>query len=172
MQIISKSEAKTKIIGQKIGRALHYLLKERRFQGALSVLLMGDLGSGKTTFVKGFAKAFKIKEELVISPTFIIYNKFDFRDGFLYHFDLYRLKKGKDLIKLGFKDILKQKNTVVLIEWAEKLKNFKFNKQTLLKIYFQHIQGDQRKIMIKETPMLKYFKSLDWRPLKFNEILP
>lgn len=150
MKIIAKNEKETKIIGQKLGQACLDLLKKDGLKESLVILLFGNLGSGKTTFVKGFSKAFKIKEENIISPSFIIYNKFRFRSGFLYHFDLYRINEYKDLLKLGFKDILKQKNVIVLIEWADKLKNFKFKNVAVVEIYFQHKSGDKRKIIINE----------------------
>lgn len=82
--------------------------------------LEGELGSGKTTFVQGFAQGFGIKEK-VISPTFVLIrqHKVPKTNLMLYHIDLYRIEQ---IGELGLKEILSNKNNIVLIEWAEKLK--------------------------------------------------
>jgi len=95
--------------------------------------LVGELGSGKTTFVQGVASAFGIKGYLV-SPTFILIRKYKIgiipENKFLrdfYHIDLYRIngKNIKDEIEnLGLKEIISGSGNVVLIEWAEKIKKF------------------------------------------------
>lgn len=84
------------------------------------LLLEGDLGSGKTTFVQGFARGLGVKEK-VLSPTFVLIRQYQIpnNSSVLYHIDLYRIEKFKEL---GLKEILSNKNNVVLIEWAEKLK--------------------------------------------------
>lgn len=92
--------------------------------GAMVVGLIGDLGAGKTTFVKTFAKALGIKSR-IISPTFIIIKRFALpkdKTGFknLYHLDCYRIS-SKDLIKLGFKTAIKDKENLMVIEWADRI---------------------------------------------------
>ncbi len=94
--------------------------------GATVIALIGDLGAGKTTFVKAFAKALGIRSR-IISPTFIIVKRFSLahnKKGFknLYHLDCYRVS-SRDLIKLGFKDALKDKENLIVIEWADRIKN-------------------------------------------------
>ena len=102
-----------------------------------TIALTGELGAGKTTFIQGFAKGLGIKEK-IISPTFVLIRQ----HKNLYHVDLYRLNDFKDL---GLEEILSDKNNIVLIEWAEKLK--KLPKGTV-KISIQ-IQGPStRKIKI------------------------
>jgi tRNA threonylcarbamoyladenosine biosynthesis protein TsaE len=82
--------------------------------------LTGDLGSGKTTFAKAFAKSLGVKHK-VKSPTFIISMRYPLkgRRG-LYHFDFYRLTSRRQLESVGFEEILSQKNRLVLIEWIDK----------------------------------------------------
>lgn len=84
--------------------------------------LFGELGSGKTTFAGGFARALGISTRL-LSPTFTIVRRYPMLShaGFLYHLDLYRTEGEKDLFGLGIQEILKDPDSIVLIEWAEKL---------------------------------------------------
>lgn len=82
------------------------------------VALVGDLGSGKTTFVQGLAKGLGVKQR-IISPTFILmrnYNHF-------YHLDLYRLEDNvwEEVKNLGVEEIWDNPDNVVVIEWAEKI---------------------------------------------------
>lgn len=86
------------------------------------VALVGELGAGKTTFVQAFAKAMGIKKR-ILSPTFLIMKRFPLsrESNFanLFHIDAYRVD-AEDLIELGFQEMLKGKN-VVLIEWADRV---------------------------------------------------
>jgi len=84
--------------------------------------LKGNLGTGKTQFVKGICDYFKVKE-VVNSPTFIIVNEYEGTDGEakrikIYHFDLYRLSSASELSVIGFDEYLNP-NSLVLIEWPE-----------------------------------------------------
>lgn len=99
------------------------LLKGER-DGAVVVSLNGPLGSGKTTFAQGFAKALGVKTRL-LSPTFIIVRRYDIshHSFFLYHIDLYRIEKGAQTEQLGLGEIFADPRAVVLIEWAEYLGN-------------------------------------------------
>ncbi len=113
--ITTTSPQETARIGQEFGNCV-------REKGIRVVCLYGELGSGKTTFVQGFAKGLGIATRL-LSPTFIIVRRYQIPDnsGFLYHLDLYRMEGEKDLLGLGLPEILADSNSVVLIEWAEKL---------------------------------------------------
>jgi tRNA threonylcarbamoyladenosine biosynthesis protein TsaE len=84
--------------------------------------LKGNLGTGKTQFVKGLCEHFKVKE-VVNSPTFIIVNEYEGTNGEakqfrIYHFDLYRLNSASELGVIGFDEYLNP-NSLVLIEWPE-----------------------------------------------------
>ena len=113
--------------------------------------LYGDLGSGKTQFVKGICKYFNVIDS-VNSPTFIIvneYNGFDKRsetDIKIYHFDLYRLSNFRQLQEIGFEDYLSpDSNSICLIEWpgiAEK-----YLKEILIKVYFNYGKDENERIL-------------------------
>lgn len=86
--------------------------------------LSGKLGSGKTTFVQGYAEGLGIKDK-IISPTFVLIKQYIFpkTKKTFYHVDLYRLEYTKDLESLGLKEIISNPENIILIEWAEKAKD-------------------------------------------------
>ena len=82
------------------------------------VLLEGNLGSGKTTFVKSFCKYLNIKDK-ILSPTFNIINEYNIDEyKKIYHFDLYRLKSREELIEIDFLDYI-DSGSYCFIEWPE-----------------------------------------------------
>ena len=84
------------------------------------ILLRGDLGAGKTTLVKGIAAAFDAAaEEDVTSPTFTLVHEYRGPYANLYHIDLYRIDKPRELDTLALDD-LRFENSILLIEWGEK----------------------------------------------------
>lgn len=109
-------------------------------------LLIGDLGAGKTTFIKYFAKIAGVKAT-VTSPTFNILQTYSCKNTTIYHFDLYRLESSLELEEVGFYEFTKENNTI-FIEWANKfnIENFftKYNK-----INFYIIDENKRKIEVK-----------------------
>lgn len=103
---------------QKIGRELAQKILKKRNKEAFVLALRGDLGGGKTTFLQGFAKGLGIKEN-VLSPTYVILKRY----GNFFHFDCYRLKNAKDILELGFEEIISNPKNIVAIEWAERMKD-------------------------------------------------
>lgn len=87
-------------------------------KGGEIVCLSGNLGSGKTTLVKGIARGLKIDPNTVNSPTFVIMNVYDGRLP-LYHFDFYRLEDPKEIGGIGYDEFL-YGNGVAVIEWSER----------------------------------------------------
>lgn len=88
------------------------------------VALFGDLGAGKTEFVKGICRYFSV-EELVTSPTFTIINQYrgitdDGDTVKLYHVDLYRIETPEELAETGFDDCVFAHDAIKLVEWPEK----------------------------------------------------
>lgn len=82
--------------------------------------LEGELGSGKTTFVKGLAEGLGLKHpEQVKSPTFVLMHIYKAKIP-LYHFDCYRLESLEELENIGFEDFVNDSNAISCIEWAEK----------------------------------------------------
>jgi tRNA threonylcarbamoyladenosine biosynthesis protein TsaE len=85
------------------------------------IALRGELGSGKTSFARGFIRALGRGDEEVPSPTFTLVEVYGFADGApaVWHFDLYRLAKSEDVYELGFEEALG--GAILLIEWPERL---------------------------------------------------
>ncbi len=81
------------------------------------ILLIGQLGAGKTTFVKGLAKGLGIEEKMVRSPTFVIMNVYQ-GTQVLYHVDLYRIDDVNELFYIGIEDALDDEG-IVAVEWAD-----------------------------------------------------
>ncbi len=84
--------------------------------------LIGDLGTGKTTFAQGFAIALGVKSR-VGSPTFKLVSEYNGRDYKLYHIDAYRLKNSNEFLNIGGEEYLISKNNYTLIEWADIIEN-------------------------------------------------
>lgn len=112
------------------------------------IALIGDLGSGKTTFTQGFAQGLGIKDK-IISPTFVLIrqHKLPNSERYLFHLDLYRLEKETEFSQLGLTDLLADPKNIILIEWAEKILAH-LPPKTLV-INFQKLPGDKRKISLK-----------------------
>ena len=85
------------------------------------ICLTGELGTGKTCFVKGLAAGLGIKDRSITSPTFIIINEYKGNIP-LYHIDLYRIGVIEDLRDIGMEEIIYGKG-VTAIEWAERIKD-------------------------------------------------
>jgi tRNA threonylcarbamoyladenosine biosynthesis protein TsaE len=86
------------------------------------IALIGNLGSGKTTFTQGFAKGLGISEN-VGSPTFKLVSEYDGQKGKLIHVDAYRLEGIDDFLNIGGEDILATPKAIILIEWGDKLES-------------------------------------------------
>ena len=128
-----------------VGRKLADLLKPPQL-----LLLRGDLGTGKTTLVKGIAQALDAAEpDEVTSPTFTLIHEFDgSRDGKpvkLYHLDVYRLESERQLETLGLDELLTP-DALVLVEWGEKFKSIR--KRATGEIVIASEGGDARKITV------------------------
>lgn len=115
---ISRSDRETQELGEEFAK---------RLKPGDVVCLYGDLGYGKTTFVKGVARGLGVKSR-IISPTFVIVRQHKLGDRFqalgtreLVHIDLYRIEDERQLVGIGLEDILEDKNAIKLIEWPEKL---------------------------------------------------
>lgn len=90
---------------------------------ATVVGLYGDLGAGKTTFTKSVAKVLGV-EDTVTSPTFVIEKVYELRNQkftHLIHIDAYRIEREEELLSLGWQEILKDPNNLILIEWPERV---------------------------------------------------
>jgi tRNA threonylcarbamoyladenosine biosynthesis protein TsaE len=106
--VTTRIEQETEYVGRRIGEML---------EGPMVVALQGELGSGKTVFVRGAAKGLAV-EQAVTSPTFILLKVYQGRLP-VYHFDFYRLEEPEELDYLGFEEYLPG-DGVAFVEWAER----------------------------------------------------
>jgi len=138
METLTKSAEETKALGREIAA------KPIENSSAIYAL-QGELGSGKTTFVQGFAEGLGIKQR-IISPTFILMRKYELKRRDFYHMDLYRFEENvwQEAKNLGIEDIWNDPKNIVVIEWAEKIKDRVPEKATWIK--FENMGEDKRKI--------------------------
>ncbi len=145
IEITTNSSEETKKAGIAMAATLEK--KPLKFSQALVIALEGDLGSGKTTFIQGLAAGLGVKEN-VLSPTFVIQKDFslslkNYKD--LFHIDAYRLKNPEELLELGFGDLIKNPENIIVIEWADKIQ--KILPKNVIKINFNNLGEDKRKII-------------------------
>lgn len=108
----SRSPEETQSLGAQFGQFL---------QGGETLLLSGQLGAGKTLFVKGVAEALGVPEDEVTSPSFTLVNHYAGRLK-LYHIDLYRLNEGAQAAHaVDLDELLMDESAVIIIEWAERM---------------------------------------------------
>jgi len=146
MKVESTSPEETMGLGRRVGAACP--------AGTL-LALVGDLGAGKTRFVKGIAAGLGIREDEVTSPTFVLMNLHPGRLP-LAHFDLYRLETV-DLPSLGFYDV--REDGVVVMEWADKVDEkllgdhvrveFAFTGETSRRLIF-HARGERSEKLLRD----------------------
>lgn len=111
--------------------------------------LVGELGAGKTTFSKEFLRQLGVMHHIQ-SPTFSIINSYDISfNGFkkVFHVDVYRIEDLKELEVLHFKDILENPENLVVLEWADKIKDLISPSADW--IYFGHDTNETRKVSIQ-----------------------
>ncbi len=129
------SEEETEAVAREIGSD---------WKGTEVVLLQGELGAGKTVFVRGLASGLGVKDlSEVCSPSFTLVNIYQGRWP-IYHIDLYRLDREEDILNLGWEDYLGK--GVIIVEWGEKV-SFDFGQP----VYYVEIEidsQDRRKISV------------------------
>lgn len=113
--------------------------------GRTKVMLYGEIGAGKTTFVKAFCKKMQT-DEVANSPTFSIINEYEYPEGLIYHIDLYRLKTLDEALDIGIEDYLYDQH-YCFIEWAELVENILPN--DIISIYFETQDDGSRSVTMK-----------------------
>jgi tRNA threonylcarbamoyladenosine biosynthesis protein TsaE len=136
----TRSESETAALGRDVSRTLR--------SGSV-VLLFGDLGAGKTAFVRGLAEGLGIAPDEVSSPTFTLIQ--EYRGGRLplFHVDLYRLDDPREIEDLGLDEIAI--DGVMAIEWADKLRS---RPRGAIDIHIQHRDGAAREITLSGSSEL------------------
>ena len=113
MIFISESTEQTQNLAKKLAKQIN--------PGSI-ISLVGDLGTGKTTFTKGFAKQLGIKDPIT-SPTFKLVSEYQTINYTLFHIDAYRIDGPIDFLNIGGEEYLTSKNNVTIIEWGDLLKD-------------------------------------------------
>lgn len=135
----TNSEQDTFALGQQVAAALH---------PGTFVLLHGDLGAGKTAFVRGMAAGLGANPDDVSSPTFVLIQHYKGRTP-LVHVDLYRLETGAAVDDLGLEELVS--GAVVAIEWAERLPR---PLEGSVNVRIEDLGGDARRITLTDSSAL------------------
>lgn len=138
MEFICKNEKQTKKFAKKFAKKLN---------GGEIILLIGDLGAGKTTFTKSVAKYLKIKEHIT-SPTFTMVNEYHSGRLVLYHFDMYRIEDDSEAREIGLEEYFNS-NAVCMIEWPERIERLLPKNRIEIKI--EKIDETSRKFIVSKV---------------------
>ncbi len=133
---ISHSPADTEALGERFGRAA---------QTGLVIALSGDLGAGKTQFVRGLARGLGIAGR-VHSPTFTLVNEYGGGRLKLFHLDLYRLETAEQILSAGIEDYLSP-DGVSVVEWAERIADCRLPIADLKNVKIEILNETERKII-------------------------
>ena len=131
----TNSDKETEAVGEQFGRTV---------KDGTVVAMYGDLGAGKTAFVRGMARGMGITER-VSSPTFTIVNEY-LGDRELIHFDMYRLQSADELFDIGWEDYI-ARGAVCAVEWSENVKDAFFGDE--IEVIIDKLGDNQRQITIK-----------------------
>lgn len=142
MLIRTRSDKETQKLGEKLGR------KQKSAKDRAFLCLYGELGAGKTTFVRGLAKGLGIGQR-VASPTFTYQRIYRRGRQKLYHFDCYRLSKPDELFLQEIYEAAQRNDGVIAIEWADRVADFLPKNRT--DIYLKYQNEKTRKITILTT---------------------
>ena len=163
MEFITKNTEETRRIGEDLAREISGFKSKEKF--ALVMALEGELGAGKTTFVQGFARGLKL-ENKITSPTFVLFKIYPIRPfeipqdrqaqgrplrikSFfrqMIHVDCYRLRDHKDLAAIGFKEEIRNKENIILVEWSDRVQPILPERH--IKVHIDHLSENERKITI------------------------
>ncbi len=96
----------------------------KTLKGGETIALIGQLGSGKTTFTQALGEALGIRKK-ILSPTFVLMQRYPVPGTslFFYHLDLYRTKGWADIVAVGLPEIWTRPDTITIIEWADKIRS-------------------------------------------------
>ena len=135
-----RTPEETFLLGERIGESLN---------GGEMILLAGGLGAGKTLFTKGLMNGLYYDIDEVTSPSFTLVNLYKTEKFDVYHIDLWRIDENANAaFAVGLDEIVEDETAVVIIEWAERLKDFAFPEQTF-RIEITGDGDDARKIEIR-----------------------
>ena len=134
------------LIGEKKteDKAKNFASLIKGFKNSLLINLIGNLGAGKTTFVRGLIQELGF-DEFVKSPTFTIVESYESDNLKVFHFDLYRIEDDKELQAIGVEDYLTEENAITLVEWPEKSKRYFNNPDYIIEL--NHCDNDEKRLI-------------------------
>ena len=134
------------LIGEKEteDKAKNFASLIKGFKNSLLINLIGNLGAGKTTFVRGLIQELGF-DEFVKSPTFTIVESYESDNLKIFHFDLYRIEDDKELQAIGVEDYLIEENAITLVEWPEKSKRYFNNPDYIIEL--NHCDNDEKRLI-------------------------
>ena len=171
MEFNIESEKELKDVAEELQKALFMKMalesRTGKKYGAIVIGLFGDLGSGKTSFTKKFAKLFGINAKDIISPTFVLQKRFDIskidepaknknkqKNKLLqhpfknfYHLDVYRIESPSEIQSIGWNEITADPQNIILVEWANKIDDLLPDET--IKIFFKSTGENSRNIKIE-----------------------
>ena len=133
-----ESVEETQDLAKKLAKNIH---------PGITIALIGDLGTGKTTFTKGFARQMGIKDH-VTSPTFKLISEYQGKKYKLNHIDAYRMNGPEDFLNIGGEEYLLSKNSITIIEWGDLLNDILPSKTIRVKFIRIKSPKESRKIEI------------------------
>jgi tRNA threonylcarbamoyladenosine biosynthesis protein TsaE len=140
LEILSNGPEDTSNLGVKLAEAL---------DGGEVIELIGDLGTGKTQFVRGVARGLGSKD-VVQSPSFTISRIYQATgDVYLHHFDLYRLGENTGIIKTELQEVLNDPLAILVSEWADSVHDIL--PKDRVTINFIYMDGEKRRLLIKSN---------------------
>jgi len=119
----------------------------RNINPGITISLIGDLGTGKTTFTKGFARQMGINDH-VTSPTFKLISEYQGKKYKLNHIDAYRMNGPEDFLNIGGEEYLLSKNSITIIEWGDLLNDILPSKTIRINFTRIKLPKESRKIEI------------------------
>lgn len=163
--MLIRTEKQMEVFGVRLGKQMingKWRIADSRRRGymptqALILALEGELGSGKTTFVRGFARGLHIRSR-VTSPTFILARRYRIPAKqkppiqYLWHLDLYRLRGPRELSTIHFQELVTDPKNIIVMEWADRVRKAIPRNATWI-TFHHHRKG--RTVIIKKSKARK-----------------
>ena len=134
-EFFTKNELETEALGEKLAKSI---------PGGAVIAMYGDLGAGKTAFVRGMARGLEL-DCRVSSPTFTIVNEY-LGDRELIHFDMYRLSCADKLFDIGWEDYI-SRGAICAVEWSENVEDAFYGDE--IRVSIHKLSDNERKITIE-----------------------
>lgn len=150
VKYITHSSAETKKLGEKLAR---FCLKASSLSSrAMVIVLEGNIGGGKTTFLQGMAKIFHITK--ILSPTFVLFREYHLKNlpfHIFYHFDFYRLTAASQTETLEWVKKLSDPKNIIAVEWGKKFPSILPKQKIVVEFKFSKLKEREIQIAIPSS---------------------